>query len=180
MLDMSRLSYQNRKYSVVSYDPNWVKQFKGVAEIIRKIFGDKAIAIEHIGSTAVPELAGKPTIDILVLVENVADADKLKQKLEAAGYQALGEYVMPGARLFVKEKDNVRLVNLHVFKEDHPHVKEMLQLRDYLRTHPETLKEYSNLKLKLVKQYPNDYGQYRKYKDEYLEKLKEKVRIFFR
>lgn len=175
---MTKLSYQNRKYSVIEFDPNWKNAFEKEVEIIRPIFSDRALQIEHVGSTSVPGLAGKPTIDILLIVNNISEADELTPKMEVIGYQALGEYVMPGARLFVKEGDNVRLVNLHVFQKDHGHVKEMLQLRDYLRTHPGDVKEYSDLKFELAQKYPNDYGQYRKLKDEYMENLKKKIREY--
>jgi GrpB-like predicted nucleotidyltransferase (UPF0157 family) len=43
-------------------------------------------------------------------------------------------------------------------------------LRDYFRSHSEVVKEYSKLKFDLVDKYPNDYGLYRKYKDEWMEK----------
>jgi GrpB-like predicted nucleotidyltransferase (UPF0157 family) len=99
--------------------------------------------------------------------------------MKIAGYQALGEYVTEGARLFVRESGNVRNCNIHVFQKDHPHVKEMLQLRDYLRTHQDTVQEYSELKFDLAKKYSNDYGQYRKFKDEWMNKLKDKVRDFY-
>ncbi|MFA5413015.1 MAG: GrpB family protein [Patescibacteria group bacterium] len=176
---MPKLSYQNRRYTITLYDPDWKKNFENEVKIIQPIFAGKALQIEHIGSTSVPGLAGKPTIDILVLVNDVSEIDGLNKKMEDIGYKVLGEYVMPGAQLFVKEKNDVRLVNLHVFQKDHSHVKEMLQLRDYLRVHPEDVKEYSDLKFELAEKYPNDYAQYRKYKDEYMERLKDKVRKSF-
>lgn len=176
---MSKFSYQNRRYSVIPYDPEWKKNFENEVKIIQPIFEDKALQIEHTGSTSVPGLAGKPTIDILVLVNNVSEIDVLNQRMEAIGYKVLGEYVTSGARLFVKEEDNIRLVNLHVFQKVHPHAREMLQLRDWLRAHPDDVKEYSDLKFELVKKYPNDYAQYRKYKDEYMENLKEKIKRSF-
>lgn len=173
---MSKHSYQHRKYTVVAHDPNWKKTYEDEIKIIKPIFAGKASQIEHIGSTSVPGLDGKPTIDILILVEDISGVDELNSKMESVGYKVLGEYIKPESRLFVKERDNVRLVNLHVFQKDHPHVEEMLQLRDYLRSHPEDAKEYGNLKFELFRKYPNDYASHRKYKDEYVEKLKEKVR----
>lgn len=168
-------NYKNRKYEILPYDLNWPQQFIEHAKILKSIFADKAISIEHIGSTAVPGLAGKPTIDVLVLVENISVADELKKQVEIAGYHALGEYVTEGARLFVKESDNTRYCNIHIFQKDHPHVREMLHLRDYLRTHPEVVSEYSNLKINLAIKYPNDYGEYRKYKDEWMNVLKQRI-----
>lgn len=172
-----RLSnYKNRKYKILPYDPNWSQQFAEHAKILKSIFACKAISIEHIGSTAVPGLAGKPTIDILIIVEDVSVTNELEKQMETAGYHVLGEYVTEGALLFVKESDNTRYCNIHVFQKDHPHVQEMLQLRDYFRTHHEVVNEYSKLKTDLAIKYPNDYGQYRKYKDEWMNSLKLKIK----
>ena len=172
-------NYKNRKYEIIPYDPVWVDRFEAEAKILNSIFVDEALSIEHIGSTSVSGLAGKPTIDILITVADISITDRLNEQMEIAGYHALGEYVTEGAKLFVRESENVRNCNVHVFQKDHPHVKEMLQLRDYLRTHQDIVREYSDLKFDLVKKYSNDYGQYRKFKDEWMNKLKDKVRDFY-
>jgi GrpB-like predicted nucleotidyltransferase (UPF0157 family) len=164
-------NYKDRKYEIIPYDPIWVDKFGKEAEILSSIFANKAFSIEHIGSTSVSGLAGKPTIDILITVEDISAVDQLNEQMKIAGYQALGEYVTEGARLFVRESGNVRNCNIHVFQKDHPHVKEMLQLRDYLRTHQDTVQEYSELKFDLAKKYSNDYGQYRKFKDEWMNNM---------
>lgn len=172
---MTKTEHKNRKYTIEQYNLGWKKQFETEAGILRPIFSDKAISIEHIGSTAVPGLAGKPTIDILITVEKIEIADELVEKIESVGYKTLGDYINKGSRLFVKEENNTRLVNLHVFEKFHSHVKDMINLRNYFRSHPEVVKEYSKLKFDLAKKYPNDYGLYRKYKDEWMEKLKGKI-----
>ncbi len=166
---------KNRKYKVVRYDPKWKDQFAQEAKILSSIFGKSALAIEHIGGTAVPKLSGKPTIDVLILVKDIAIADTVNQKMVLAGFKSLGEYVMPGTRLFAKEENNTRLCNVHVFPDNHPHAKEMLHLRDYFRCHAELVEEYSKLKFDLMRKYRNDYGLYRKYKDEWMGKLIEGI-----
>lgn len=173
---MTKIEYKNRKYTIEQYSPEWKKQFEIEAEILRPIFSNKAIFIEHIGSTAVPGLAGKPTIDILITVEKIGIADELSEKIESIGYKSLGDYINKGSRLFVKENNDTRLVNLHVFEAEHSHVKDMLNLRDYFRSHPEVVKEYNDLKLDLFKKYPDDYGLYRKHKDEWMENLKRQIK----
>ncbi len=172
---MTNPEYKDRKYIVTSYDENWPRTFANETEKIKAVFGTDAICIEHIGSSSVPGMAGKPTIDILILVDDVNVADKYNQQMAEIGYKAKGEYVMPNTHLFVIEKDNVVFVNAHVFQADHPHVKEMLKLRDYLRTHPETVKEYSQLKVELYDKFKNDYAQYRKLKDAYMADLIKKI-----
>lgn len=174
---MTKAEYKNRKYTIEPYNPEWGKQFEIEAQVLRPIFSDRAISIEHVGSTAVSGLAGKPTIDILITVEKIEIADELSEKIESIGYKSLGDYINKGSRLFIKEVDNERLVNLHVFEATHPHVKNMINLRNYFRSHLEVVKEYSKLKFELAKKYPNDYGQYRKFKDEWMEKLKENIKL---
>ncbi|MEX2369212.1 MAG: GrpB family protein [Candidatus Paceibacterota bacterium] len=168
---MTKAEYKNRKYTVESYNHAWKRRFEIEAEKLCPVFSDKAISIEHIGSTAVPELAGKPTIDILITVERIEIADELSKEIERIGYKSLGDYINKGSRLFTKEENNERLVNLHIFDVTHPHVKDMINLRNYFRSHLETVEEYSKLKLDLAKKYPDDYGLYRKYKDEWMENL---------
>lgn len=173
---MTKAEYKNRKYNIEPYNPEWKKQFETEAKILRPIFSDKAISIEHIGSTSVPGLAGKPTIDILITVEKIEIADDLSKKIESIGYKTLGDYINQGSRLFIKERDGERLINLHVFQAKHRHVVEMINLRNYFQSHAERVEEYSKLKFDLVKKYPDDYGLYRKYKDEWMNKLKETLK----
>ena len=66
--------------------------------------------------------------------------------MEASGYEYAGDFVMPGAILFRKMDGNILLSNVHVFKRNHPHVHEMIQLRDYLRETPCEVEAYSDLK----------------------------------
>lgn len=174
---MSKEKYLGRKYSVLEYDQNWITRFEAEAANLRKVLKGGLISIEHIGSTSVPGLAGKPTIDILAVIEAIGKTDQFVSKLESIGYKDLGQYVMEGSRLFVKEEDNTRLVNLHLYSQGHPHIGEMLGLRDYLRSHPEVVEEYTNLKRGLVEKYPDDYGSYRVYKDEWMNALKKKIDI---
>lgn len=169
-------TYKDRKYSLEQYNPDWVKKFNKEVERIKEVFGDKALAIHHVGSTAVPGLSGKPTIDILVLVGDISIADTLTKAMAQLGYTALGEYVKKGARLLVIEEDNVRFYNVHVFEESDPEAQEMLALRDYFRSHPFEMKKYNDLKEELYKKYPNDYGSYREEKDKYMETLKAKLK----
>jgi GrpB-like predicted nucleotidyltransferase (UPF0157 family) len=141
------------------------------ADILKSIMKDDALAIEHIGSTAVEGLAGKPTIDVLVIVENSALVDKHLPEMIAAGYRDLGEYVLPETRLFVREEDNTRLVNVHFFLQGHPHIEEMILVREHLRNHPEEVKQYSELKQRLYQGHPDNYGAYREVKDAYMKEL---------
>ena len=167
--------YKKRKYTLEKYNSQWVLQFSIEAAKLRQVFGEKARAIHHIGSTAVPGLSGKPTIDILVLIDDLSEVENFESPMQKLGYTNLGEYVTSDSRLFAKEKNNTRLYNTHVFEEKHPDVQEMLQLRDYLRVHHQEMEAYSKLKEKLYAKYPTDYASYRKTKDEYMDNLKARI-----
>ncbi|MFZ1654340.1 MAG: GrpB family protein [Candidatus Moraniibacteriota bacterium] len=165
-----------RKYSVEEYDKEWQRRFEEEAKILKSILKSDALAVEHIGSTAVLGLIGKPTIDVLVVVSELSRADSHTREIEAAGYKDLGEYILPGTRLFVREKDNARLVNVHFFPQGHPHIEEKLLVRDYLRSHSEEVQKYGELKHALSQRYPNDYGMYREEKDRYMKELLERAK----
>ena len=114
------------------YDRRWPEQFRREAEKIRAALGDRALAVEHVGSTSVPGLCAKPILDILLLT---ADADREADyvpALTAAGYA-----------LRIREPDWFQhrmlrwtdpAVNLHVFSAGCPEAARMLAFRDWLRT----------------------------------------------
>lgn len=170
MDSQSQYLYKDRKYQIVPYITDWKNQFAIEAEKIRNIFG-KEIHIEHVGSTAVPGMEGKSCIDILVLIDDLSVMNKYIEDVCKLGYDYSGQFIMDGSRLFRKMKDGELLVNIHFFTPGHPHAQEMISVRDYLRAHPEEVKKYSDAKKELYKKYPNDYAEYRKQKDIYMEDL---------
>jgi len=162
-------SYATRAYTVIPYDSAWPRQFAEYAETIRNIFGN--VRIEHIGSTSVPGMDGKPCIDVLVIVTDINTVEEYVPEMEAAGFDYAGAPVKEDARLFRKMQSTELIANIHVFPEGHPHIRRMLTIRDYLRTHPEEVRAYSQKKRELKNTYPDDYAAYRKNKDVYMEAL---------
>lgn len=168
-------SYSSRKYEVVSYDSSWVQRFEELKTKIQEVFGN--VQIEHIGSTAVPGMSGKSCIDILVVVNDLQIVEDHINDMEKLGFLYAGEFVMKDSRLFRIMEENTLLANIHFFPVGYPHNAEMLNMRDYLRSHPEEVDAYSKLKEELHVKYPNDYASYRKEKDEYMNNLKERINI---
>ena len=166
-------SYRDRKYEIVPYDPQWILQFEELKTKIQTVF--RNAQIEHIGSTAVPGMKGKSCIDILVIVNNLHEVETYVPDMEKMGFLYAGEFVMKDSRLFRIMNGNTILANIHFFPTGHTHNQEMLDLRDYLRSHPEEVIEYSNLKQDLYTKYRDDYASYRKEKDEYVEALNIRV-----
>ena len=169
---MTITNRKNRKYSIVPYQKTWAQDFFRIEAELKPLFGDLAIAFEHVGSTAVERMSGKATIDVLVIVGSILDVDALNQDMEQLGYTALGDYIKQGGRLFAKEISDERIVNVHCFEFDHDHIQEMIIMRDFLRSHPDELEQYAKLKRNLFAKHPNDYIAYRANKDPYLAQMK--------
>lgn len=116
---------------IVDYDECWPRRFDIDAKQIRAALGDRVLLLEHAGSTAVPGLAAKPVIDIVLAVADSANEADYGEALEAAGYRLLiREPEWFGHRMF---KGPGADVNLHVFTKGCAEIGRMLMFRDWLR-----------------------------------------------
>lgn len=129
---------------VVPPDPSWAETYAVAREQICSALGERVIAVEHVGSTAVPGLWAKPMIDIDLTVADSADEASWLPDLESAGFV-----------LRVREPDweEHRLVrgkaptsNVHVFSPGAREPRRHLMFRDWLRTHPDDRDQYSAVK----------------------------------
>jgi GrpB-like predicted nucleotidyltransferase (UPF0157 family)/aminoglycoside phosphotransferase (APT) family kinase protein len=133
------------RIEIKPYDPNWPHIFEKEAALMRQALGDNCIAIHHVGSTAVPGLAAKPTIDMIVVVKDPLAA---RDQLGDIGIQYRGEINIP-LRSFLRKRGDIDL-NIHVYEEAHPEIELNLCFRDYLRNHPNKRDDYARLKDGLV------------------------------
>jgi GrpB-like predicted nucleotidyltransferase (UPF0157 family) len=130
------------------YDPNWPLSYAREEGRIRSVLGDRVVRIEHVGSTAVPELPAKPVIDIALEVPDSATESAYVPDLEAAGYVLrIREPEWFEHRLF-KVPDSG--VNLHVFTAGCAEVDRMLLFRDWLRTNAADRDLYATAKRELA------------------------------
>lgn len=144
---------------MVDYDPEWPRQFEREAGRIRSALGDRALGIEHAGSTAVPGLPAKPIIDIVLVVTDTAKESEYVGALESAGYRLrIREPNWHEHRMFKGRQPDV---NLHVFSTGCPEVERMLTFRDRLRTNEDDRELYARAKRVLAQQtwkYTQDYA----------------------
>src|SRR5690349_18061362 len=106
---------QKREYSVIPYDPSWVVRFNEIKKILQNVFGEKALTIEHIGSTAIPGMSAKPVIDVLVTVPKIEPFKKEKEEMEKLGYQHGDDYIAPETIIFFKTgKGDRKTENIHI------------------------------------------------------------------
>ena len=134
--------------ALAEYDPAWPARFEREAARIRAALGDRALMIEHAGSTAVPGLAAKPIVDVVLAVGDSADEPAYVPALEAAGYVL--RIREPGWHEHRILKGPDAGVNLHVFTAGSREIARMLAFRDRLRVDPEALRRYQAAKRELA------------------------------
>ncbi len=141
---------------LADYNPAWPEWFQREAGRIRGALGDRALMLEHVGSTAVPGLAAKPRIDILLVVQDSADEADYVPLLEAAGYRL--EIREPNWYEHRMLKGPDTDINLHVFSCDCEEIERMLLFRDRLRSSRADRELYERTKRELAKK-KWKYGQ---------------------
>jgi GrpB-like predicted nucleotidyltransferase (UPF0157 family) len=133
---------------LAEYDPQWPILFEREEERIRGALGERALGVEHVGSTSVPGLAAKPLIDIVLVVADSSDEDAYVPPLEAAGYALrIREPDWFEHRMLKGPDTNV---NVHTFSDECSEVERMLAFRDWLRTHDDDRQLYESAKRDLA------------------------------
>ena len=140
--------------TIAPYDSAWPGRFEEEAHRIRQRFGQLALQIEHVGSTAVPGLAAKPVIDIQVSVLSLDPRFLYRARLAELGYihMSLGEFdlVYP---FFKRPADWPSTHHVHLCVVGSQQERDHLAFRDALRRSPAAAAEYAALKRKLACEY---------------------------
>ena len=122
---------------LVPYDPAWPRLFAEEAERITAVIGSHVLNVEHVGSTAVPDLLAKPVIDIAAAVMSEAAADSCIAPLTSLGYEYREMHGDdPTRRYHVLNRNGRRAVQTHMYILPAPAWDEMLRFRDALRADP--------------------------------------------
>lgn len=163
-----------RTIEVVPYNINWVNKYLAEAEKIKKIMADELVKIHHIGSTSIPGISAKPVIDILVEVINIENIDDYNEKMKEIGYIAKGEYGIEGRRFFLKGEIN-RTHHIHVFQVGNSEIIRHLNFRDYMISHPDEAKAYSEMKRELAIKFRHDIDGYCNGKNDFIKNIDRKA-----
>jgi len=147
----------DRPIRLAEYDPAWPVLYEREAARIRSALADRALLIEHVGSTSVPGLAAKPHIDILLAVADSSDEASYVPALEDAGYVL--HIREPGWHEHRAFRGLETELNLHVFSEGCVEIERMLRFRDHLRRNKTDRLLYERTKRELA-QRTWKYGQH--------------------
>jgi GrpB-like predicted nucleotidyltransferase (UPF0157 family) len=157
---------------VVPHNPQWSAMYEAEAARLAQVLGPAAVAMHHIGSTAIPRIRAKPIIDILVEAIELDAIDSRNAALQSLGYEVMGECGIRGRRYFRKDTaDGQRTHNVHVFAAGTDNVTRHLAFRDFMRAHPDVAQRYSDLKSRLASEHRNSLEQYMDGKDGFIKQM---------
>jgi len=176
---------QARIYPIIlsEYNPAWPEWFAEEKTNLERLLGkDNIVRLVHIGSTAVPGLMAKPTVDIQLDIKEEADAEKIVALFSYPESEYICLYppdmITPPPHLTVLKGYTAagfadKVFHIH-FR--YPGDNDRLYFRDYLIAHPETAAEYAVLKRKLFKDYENNRDGYTEAKGSFIKEITEKAR----
>ena len=165
-------------FCVVEYNPGWPRLFEQEKRhLLSCLPGGLIGRIVHFGSTAIPGMAAKPIVDILVEVVSLKETQKrIVPVLEAGGYDyfwrpAWDNDTPPFYAWFIKRNAaGIRTHHIHMVEKD-SELWDRLLFRDYLIEHPDVAGEYRALKFNLARRYPSDRIAYTRGKTEFITNL---------
>lgn len=160
---------ERREIRLQDYDPAWPEKFGAHAERITAALGGSALRVEHVGSTSVPNLAAKPIIDILVVVDDSAEESAYLPQMEAAGYVLrVREPDWNEHRMFrTPEQD----VHVHFYSSGCPEVERVLTFRERLRRNADDRRRYERAKRELAARDWPDMNAYAEAKTDVIESI---------
>jgi len=159
-----------KKIHISPYNPIWAQQFDTLKELLLAHISVPIVSLQHVGSTSVVGLAAKPVIDMDIIVKKDGQImAQLIKDLEKLGYKHVGDLGISGREAFKRHDQYTPNIgtaiirpihHLYVCTENSIGLRNHLQLRNYLRTHPVAANAYGALKQKLAQQFPHDMDAY--------------------
>ena len=165
------------KNLIVPHNPNWITEFVELTRIFYSVLNDFEVDIQHVGSTAIPELFAKPILDIDIIINDQDQLEDISAQLERLGYNSIGDLGIPG-RFAFRQSSNLTpsTVSNRIWQEHHLYVcysdclavKNHILFRDTLLSNVELVKEYSYLKKNLVNENEMTRENYTRRKTEFI------------
>jgi GrpB-like predicted nucleotidyltransferase (UPF0157 family) len=160
---------------LVPHSPLWAEMAAAESLRLKEAIGSTLLRVEHMGSTSIPGIMAKPIIDFIPVVTDLDSLDAAQPRLEALGYDYLGEFGIP-TRRYCRRNDPAtgkRVFQLHCFAHDSPQIARHLAFRDYLRAHPGIAKEYEAQKIRAAALHPDNVLLYNDAKNDWIKRTEQ-------
>jgi len=168
---------EQREMVVSAYDSSWVDKYEAEAARLAETFSTSLVNLHHIGSTSVPGLYAKPTIDIAVELASTTNISDFYPAMESLGYACRGECLdaiipgTPGRFYFVLYAGVEHLFHVHAYRTGHEDLEEKIVLRNFLLAHPEVAREYGIHKIETANTNKFDNIGYMHGKDVFIKNM---------
>jgi GrpB-like predicted nucleotidyltransferase (UPF0157 family) len=165
---------------IADYDPRWPQRYEEERRLILSALEPALVAIEHMGSTAVPGLAAKPIIDLMVGIRRLDEAVACVKPLRQIGYEYVPEYELyiPERRYFRKGPRRARTHHLHMCERTSEFWERQILFRDYLIAHPKVAAQYAALKRQLARDFAGHGETYSEAKSSFITSTVEQARAW--
>ena len=148
------------------------EMFESVKEQLQKKLGEKVV-IEHVGSTAIPNMYGKGIIDILIGAKDVDEFNYIKSVLEKNNYYGSEKSKTEEYQFFASTTDETKSgdIHIHLVIKETQRYEDFIVLREYLLNNENIAKEYSELKRNLIESNIKEREDYKRIKSNYVSNL---------
>lgn len=156
--------------AIVPHNPQWKLWAEEEIAVLSEIIADYSPMINHVGSTAIPTICAKPTIDILVEINPESDWGMVKNRMEAHGYicMSTSEKRMSFNKGYTPDGYAERVFHIHFHANGD---NDEIYFRNYLINNLTVAKDYEKLKLSLLPEYRNNRDGYTRAKTDFIKKI---------
>ena len=160
------------RVEVVPYDEAWRSEFTKIESELRSALGSLALAVEHVGSTAVRGMSAKPCIDVDIVISDRSDLAETISRLDKIGYIHEGDLGIADREAFrYEDKPHLAKHHLYVCTKSSPELHRHVTFRNFLRENPSAAMEYSAVKEEAARLFPDDIDKYIEHKSPTIARL---------
>ncbi|MFG1593615.1 GrpB family protein [Halobacteriovorax sp. CON-3] len=163
------------KIELVEYNDFWLKVFEKESQTLAKLLRNNLMGCEHIGSTAMPKVVARPTLDILCVVHTLDGIEMFRNEFKDQGFSLTSN----DSKHFLFERKSPEgdrvLTSVRILKKGDIKISDILDFRDYLNAEPMIATEYKNAKLNLIQNHSNDIALYEEMKARFIEAVLSKI-----
>ncbi len=161
--------FDSEEICIKPYRPEWGEKFAEERSRLEAVLAGHSHEVEHIGSTAVPDMPAKDIVDIALRLETMDVLSELIPRFESLGYRYFGEFGLPGREYFTK--GHPREYNLHVVGRDSEHWKRWIVFRNVLIQNKNVRQSYVKLKRDLARRYRYERSRYTQGKTDFINSI---------
>ncbi|MGE5721351.1 MAG: GrpB family protein [Sphingomonadales bacterium] len=161
---------------IVRYDPRWPEIYRAERDAILARCGSLILAIEHVGSTAIPGCAAKPVIDMMAAVRSLEDGPLIAARLCDHGYREHETDVDDRLLLLRHSGGDATGFHLHLVDPGRFAASHERLMRDHLLSDEAAVGAYGAFKRRLARAHREDREAYTRAKTAFIQQLVDQAR----